>query len=98
MSPELDLFIVVVVGVLLNVLMHRIARNHYPEAKLVIPDAYFYGQESKGMTGTKSIRQMSGNGILALTDKEICFWQSLPRREFRFRCQAYKQLKFHLPF
>ncbi|MEO8608015.1 MAG: hypothetical protein ABI690_09050 [Chloroflexota bacterium] len=77
MSPVL-LIIVMVVAVMmvtlfasLSVLRRTIssrtqsAREKFPNAKLIIPNVNFYGQESKG------VMQMRGNGTLVLTDSEL---------------------------
>jgi hypothetical protein len=42
-------------------------RTRYPNAKLVIPSAVFFGQQSKG------VGQLRGNGTLAITDREVYF-------------------------
>ncbi len=59
----------------------------FPNARLIVPSANFYGQESKGKM------QMRGNGILALTDTELYFEQLVPRREYRIPLSAVQGIE-----
>jgi hypothetical protein len=43
------------------------AQAKFPHAQLIVPDAMFFGQQSKGAT------QLRGTGTLVLTDKELYF-------------------------
>lgn len=59
----------------------------FPNAKLIIPGANCYGQESKGKM------QMRGNGTLVLTDQELYFEYLVPRREFRIPLTAVQAIE-----
>jgi hypothetical protein len=63
------------------------ARERFPNAKLVVPGANFYGQESKG------VMQLRGNGTLVLTDTELYFEMLVPQREFRIPLAAIQALE-----
>lgn len=52
------------------------ARAKYPAARMVVPDAVFFGQQSKGSM------QLRGNGTLLLTDRELYFRKWLPVTEY----------------
>lgn len=43
---------------------------------LQAPNAVFFGDTAKG------VKQIRGNGALILTDREICFFMAVPRRDF----------------
>jgi hypothetical protein len=62
-------------------------RERFPNAKLIVPGANFYGQESRG------VMQMRGNGTLVLTDSELYFEGWLPRREFRIPLGAIQTIE-----
>lgn len=51
-------------------------RDRYPDARLIIPNAVFFGQESKGLG------QVRGNGTLAITEREVYFRKWLPATEY----------------
>jgi hypothetical protein len=63
------------------------AREQFPNARLIIPSANFYGQESLG------VMQARGNGTLVLTDKELYFERWLPRREYRIPLAAIQAIE-----
>ncbi len=52
------------------------ARAKYPAARLVVPDAVFFGQESRGMA------QLRGNGTLVISDSELYFRKWVPLTEY----------------
>ena len=52
-------------------------RQRYPNARLIVRNASFFGQESHGVT------QARGSGTLAITDSELVFLRWLPRREYK---------------
>lgn len=99
MSTAVEIIIVlvliftVVFGVTLSILRRQAlnraqaARERFPNAKLIVPGANFYGQESKG------VMQMRGNGTLVLTDNELYFEGWLPRREFRIPVSAIQSIE-----
>jgi hypothetical protein len=63
------------------------ARERFPNARLIVPGANFFGQESHGVT------QLRGNGTLVLTDNELYFERLLPRREYRIPLHAIRALE-----
>jgi len=89
----LALIFTVVFGVTLSILRRetmsraQAAQKLFPNAKLIVPGANFYGQESKGKV------QMRGNGILVLTEDELYFEWLLPRREFRIPLSAIQAVE-----
>jgi hypothetical protein len=89
----LTLILTVVFGVTLSVLRRetmsraQAVSKKFPDAKLIVPGALFYGQESKGKM------QMRGNGILVLTQDELYFEWLLPRREFRIPLTAVQAVE-----
>ena len=98
MSPVI--FILLMVVILMGVLVFSLyllrrqitnrtqaARERFPNAKLIIPSANFYGQESKG------VMQLRGNGTLVLTDTELYFEQWIVQREFRIPLAAIQALE-----
>jgi hypothetical protein len=98
MSPAVIIIIVtlivlvllsVVLGVLRRYATNRAqsARERFPTAKLIIPSANFYGQESKG------VAQMRGNGTMVLTNTELYFEQWLTNREFRIPLAAIQEIE-----
>jgi len=98
MSPiELTLAIVVLVVVILAAVfipLRRMAarrteavRARFPKARLIIPGANFFGQESQG------VMQMRGNGTLALTDSELYFEQYITRKEFHIPLTAIQSIE-----
>lgn len=50
--------------------------ERFPNARLIVPGANFFGQQSKGAT------QLRGNGTLVITDTQVVFEGWMPRREF----------------
>jgi hypothetical protein len=52
------------------------ARQRYPNARLIVNNASFFGQESRGFG------HLRGNGTLVITDHELVFEMWLPRKEF----------------
>jgi hypothetical protein len=98
MSPAVIIIIVtLIVLVLLSVVLGMLrryatkrvqaARERFPTAKLIIPSANFYGQESKG------VAQMRGNGTMVLTNTELYFEQWLTNREFRIPLSAIQAIE-----
>jgi hypothetical protein len=73
--------VVVALGILLVTQMRigrqreQALRARFPQARVIIPRANFFGQESKGRF------QWRGNGTLVVTDQEVFFEKWLPRRE-----------------
>lgn len=98
MSPVVIILLIVVIlmlvmGFSLYLLRRQItnrtqaAREKFPNARLIIPSANFYGQESKG------VMQMRGNGTLVLTDTELYFDQWVVQREFRIPLASIQALE-----
>jgi hypothetical protein len=98
MSPvELVLIIIVFMVVIFAavlVLLRRLSasrteatRARFPNARLIVPGALFYGQESAGVMQTR------GNGTLVLTDSELYFEKWLPRREYRIPLTAIQAIE-----
>lgn len=98
MSPILIVFltlgvIMVAMFASLYVLRQKITqrteavRERFPTANLIISNASFYGQESKG------VAQMRGNGILVLTGSELYFEMLVPQREFRIPLASIQALE-----
>jgi hypothetical protein len=98
MSPVVIILLIVVIlmlvmGFSLYLLRRQItnrtqaAREKFPNARLIIPSANFYGQESKG------VMQMRGNGTLVLTDTELYFDQWVLQREFRIPLASIQALE-----
>src|SRR5512134_3616363 len=58
------------------------ARERFPNARLIVPGANFFGQQSHGVT------QMRGNGTLVLTDSELYFERWLLRRDYHIPLSA----------
>ena len=52
------------------------AQRRYPNPRLMVKNASFFGQESLGVT------QGRGNGTLVITDLELVFIRWWPRKEF----------------
>ena len=52
------------------------AQRRYPNPRLFVKNASFFGQESLGVT------QGRGNGTLIITDSELVFIRWMPRKEF----------------
>ena len=88
MSPlAIIILVLVIVGGVVSLVyvgVHRYAirreqalHERFPSAKIIIPNANFLGQESKG------VAQMRGNGSLVVTASELYFERWLPRKEFR---------------
>lgn len=98
MSPT-DLAFIIVVGILLVIVVllmmlrrqfaerERVARERFPNAKMIIRGANFFGQQSLGVT------QGRGNGILVLTDTELYFERLLPRKEFHIPLAAIQSIE-----
>lgn len=63
------------------------ARERFPNARLIVPGANFFGQESHGLT------QLRGNGTLVLTDNELHFERWLSRREYRIPLHAIRAIE-----
>jgi hypothetical protein len=89
----LALIFTVVFGVTLSILRRETMSRaqaigkKFPNARLIVPGANFYGQESKGKM------QMRGNGTLALTEEELYFEWLVPRREFRIPLSAIQAVE-----
>jgi hypothetical protein len=92
------LLIVIAVGVTfvslrqLSLARYAAARERFPNAKVIIRSANFFGQESRG------VMQLRGNGTLALTDTELFFEQWIPRREFRIPLSAIQAIEMPASF
>ncbi|MCQ3930649.1 MAG: hypothetical protein DPW16_09320 [Chloroflexi bacterium] len=101
------LIIVVGVGVVIGVVLFtvfwalgRITRKRaaiiaerFPNTKLIVPMANFFGQESKGVT------QLRGNGIMVITSSEVYFQQLVTNREWHIALgsiQMVETTKSHL--
>ena len=67
-------------------------RAKYPAARLVIPNALFVGQESKG------VAQVRGNGTLAVTDREMYFRRWLPDTEYVILLDSIQTIETPLAF
>ncbi|MBI5929246.1 MAG: hypothetical protein HY862_08055 [Chloroflexi bacterium] len=68
-------------------------RERFPNTKMVIRGANFFGQESKGVV------QLRGNGVLAITTSEVYFELLAPRHAWRTaigNIQAVETVKSHL--
>jgi hypothetical protein len=65
----------------------QVARQQYPDARLVDETASFFGQESRGAG------QMRGNGTLIVTDSEIIFQQWVTNREFRIPLRSIQSIE-----
>jgi len=63
------------------------ARERFPNAKLIVPGANFFGQESGG------VMQMRGNGTLVLTDSELYFERWVARKEYRIPLNAIQAIE-----
>ncbi len=63
------------------------ARTRFPMAKLIVPGANFFGQESGG------VMQMRGNGTLVLTAIELYFERWLARKEYRIPLNAIQAIE-----
>lgn len=98
MSP-VTIAIVVIVGVLLLLFVvfslvrqlaaerARAAQERFPNARLLLPNVNFFGQESAG------VMQGRGNGTLVLTDSELYFERWVPRKEYRIPLAAIDSLE-----
>ena len=83
---EIIAFTAVVIGVVFVVaflgvrgLANRVISDmqaRYPNARLIVKNASFFGQESLGVT------QGRGNGTLVIADRELVFVRWLPRKEY----------------
>ena len=87
--------LVVVFGVLGRVTRKRAAliAERFPNTKLIVPMANFFGQESKGVT------QLRGNGVMVITTSELYFQQLVTNREWHIpfgTMQAVETTKSHL--
>jgi hypothetical protein len=67
-------------------------RSRYPDARLVMPNAMFFGQQSKG------VRQLRGNGTLAITDRELYFRKWAPAAEHIIPISAIQVIETPLAF
>lgn len=67
-------------------------RARYPDARLVIPSANFFGQESRG------VGQLRGNGTLALTDQQIYFRKWVPVTEYTIPFASIQAIETPLAF
>jgi hypothetical protein len=98
MSPT-DIAFILVVGILLVIVVvlmmlrrqfaerERVARERFPNARMIIRGANFFGQQSLG------VMQGRGNGILVLTDTELYFERLLPRKEFSVPLAAIQSVE-----
>lgn len=100
------LIVVIVVAVILVTLvgvfwtLGRVTRKRaaliaerFPNTKLIVPMANFFGQESKGVT------QLRGNGIMVITSSEVYFQQLVTNREWHIAfgsIQEVETVKSHL--
>ena len=87
--------LVVVFGVLGRVTRKRAAliAERFPNAKLIVPMANFFGQESKG------VAQLRGNGVMVITSSELYFQQLVTNKEWHIpfgTMQAVETAKSHL--
>lgn len=67
--------------------------ERFPNTKLIVPMANFFGQESKGVT------QLRGNGIMVITSSEVYFQQLVTNREWHIAfgsIQEVETVKSHL--
>lgn len=98
MSPAVTVLIVVVGVILLLVVIfallrrlaaarERAARERFPDAKLIIPGANFFGQQSAG------VMQGRGNGTLVLTATELYFERWVLRKEYRIPLTAIESIE-----
>jgi hypothetical protein len=98
MSPiALTVGIVLLMAVILVVVLivfrrvavkrEQAARERFPNARMIVAGANFYGQESRGVT------QLRGNGTLVLTDDEVYFEQWVTRREFHIPLTAIQAIE-----
>lgn len=98
MSPlGLTLIIILVILLILGVIflfLRRVAakraravRERFPNARLIIPSANFFGQESLGGM------QGRGNGTLALTDNELYFERWVLRKEYHIPLSAIQSVE-----
>jgi hypothetical protein len=98
MSPIVIVVIVVLItGLLIGVglfIVRRMmiqglesAQQRFPNARLIVPGAHFFGQQSAGVT------QMRGNGTLVLADTELYFEKLVPRREYRIPYAAIQAVE-----
>lgn len=65
----------------------RSVRERFPQARLLLPNVHFFGQQSLGVT------QARGNGTLALTDSELYFERWVPRKEYRIPLSAISSIE-----
>jgi hypothetical protein len=92
MSPVLLIIVIAVIvfaatSTVYVMQQNRAAKERYPNAKLIVPGANFYGQESFGVT------QLRGNGILVLTDTELYFKKWLQGREYHIPYAAIQAVE-----
>ncbi|MBZ0319610.1 MAG: hypothetical protein K8L91_24580 [Anaerolineae bacterium] len=101
------LIIVLMVGVVIGItlfvvfwVLGRVTRKRaaliaerFPNTKLIVPMANFFGQESKGVT------QLRGNGIMVITSSEVYFQQLVTNKEWHIAfgsIQEVETAKSHL--
>jgi hypothetical protein len=64
-----------------------LARERYPDARLIDRAASFFGQESRGGM------QMRGNGTLILTDSDLIFEMWIPDKQFRIPLRSIQAIE-----
>ena len=65
----------------------REARERFPNARMLLPNVNFFGQQSLG------VMQGRGNGTMVLTDSELHYERWLPRKAFRVTLAAIDSIE-----
>jgi hypothetical protein len=65
----------------------RAARERFPDARLIVRGANFFGQQSSG------VLQGRGNGTLVLTDSELFFERWVLRKEYHIPLTAVESVE-----
>lgn len=63
------------------------ARQRFPDAKLIVSSANYFGQQSRGRW------QLGGNGTLVLTEHELYFAMWLLRREIHIPLRSIQAIE-----